>query len=307
MNTETPEMEKAESLALDILTLSRNTLLVNLRFLEPAFHRLAFSPDPETTLATDGFFVYYSFLHVLRTYQMKKEQVTRDYLHTVLHCIFHHPFIGDHVDSLYWNLACDIAVEAVIHELDLPHTDCPKARTQEDDLQELRSYVQPLTAERIYHYLKHCDFSVEELLTLREPFLADDHAAWYEHSEVPSQENSSSDDTETDSSEDPSSAENEEDSSEQTADFQGEPSENGNLPSAMNTEESRDNENEDGKDASGAPPSSSGGDSPSIYPDASNTERKKEWEEIADHIRNDLETFYQSHLKTARLILSNIR
>ena len=80
-------LAEAEALALDILKLSRNTLMVHLRFLQPALCALDLETDPETTMATDGSFIYYQFLHILRLYQVQKELVMRDYLHVVLHCI----------------------------------------------------------------------------------------------------------------------------------------------------------------------------------------------------------------------------
>ena len=75
----------AEELALDILKLSRNTLLIHLRFLEPALCQLSFTPDPETTLQTDGILLYYSFLHVLKAYRIEPSLVIHDYLHMILH------------------------------------------------------------------------------------------------------------------------------------------------------------------------------------------------------------------------------
>ena len=43
-----------ENLAKEILTLSRNTLLVNLRFLDAALRRLEYVPYEEPFLMTDG-------------------------------------------------------------------------------------------------------------------------------------------------------------------------------------------------------------------------------------------------------------
>lgn len=182
------EQEKpsqAESLAADIMKLSRNTLMVHLRFLQPAFCALELSADPETTFATDGTFLYYQFLHVLRLYQIQKELVMRDYLHMVLHCIYHHPFIGKGVDPDLWNLACDIAVEAVITELDLPDTRCSRTAGQPGILDKLKKELPLLSAEAIYHYLKTMEWDLETIATLREPFFADEHQLWYQLTEIP--------------------------------------------------------------------------------------------------------------------------
>lgn len=191
---------QAEELALDILTLSRSTLLVHLRFLQPALCRLSFCPDPETTLATDGSFLYYHFLHVLKAYRIQKELVMRDYLHTVLHCIFHHPFISRQIDSYTWDLACDIAVEAIITELDLPDTACARSLRQADTLKALCSELPLLTAEKLYRHFRSQHLSPERLSTLRELFQADDHTLWYHLSQTRENQKSSDSSDSSDSS-----------------------------------------------------------------------------------------------------------
>ena len=173
------DSSKAEELAKDILTLSRDTLLLKLRFLEPALCRISFFPDSETTIQTDGNLFYFDFLHIIKSYQMEKELVTRDYLHTVLHCIFHHPFIGDNVDSLYWDLACDIAVEKTIEDLHLPYVSKLKNSRQQPILDALITEVPAYTAEHLYHYFKECQLEPAQVLNLREPFIADEHEIWY--------------------------------------------------------------------------------------------------------------------------------
>ena len=46
--------EKLNKLARDVLILSRNTLLVNLRFLDAALSQFEFFPIEESSLLTDG-------------------------------------------------------------------------------------------------------------------------------------------------------------------------------------------------------------------------------------------------------------
>ena len=48
------KMEKRNKLAREILMLSRNTLLVNLRFLDAALSQLELYPIEESSLLTDG-------------------------------------------------------------------------------------------------------------------------------------------------------------------------------------------------------------------------------------------------------------
>ena len=71
------KLNKADKLALDILRLSRNTLLVNLRFLDMALSRL--TPEAaEIPLATDGEKLYYSPKHILACYSFEKERPVRN-------------------------------------------------------------------------------------------------------------------------------------------------------------------------------------------------------------------------------------
>ena len=58
--------EKMDALAREILTLSRNTLLVNLRFLDAALSQFAWVSVPGETLLTDGKHIFYGPEHVLR-------------------------------------------------------------------------------------------------------------------------------------------------------------------------------------------------------------------------------------------------
>ena len=172
-------LAEAEALALDILKLSRNTLMVHLRFLQPALCALDLETDPETTMATDGSFIYYQFLHILRLYQVQKELVMRDYLHVVLHCIYHHPFVGKQVDPDLWNLSCDIAVE---------DTACTRTNGQAGIIEALQRELPLLSAEAIYHYFKTMDWDPETIYTMRDSFYADDHHIWYHLTEHPDEQ-----------------------------------------------------------------------------------------------------------------------
>ncbi|MCX6054249.1 MAG: hypothetical protein NTZ74_04905 [Chloroflexi bacterium] len=118
MITEDEQIKQAEKLARDILILSRNTLLVTLRFLDVAISQLKLKPMEEIpTIAIDGQFLYFNTWHVRNNYKLQKENTVRDYLHVIYHCLFHHPFINKLVHQGCWDLACDIATENAINEL----------------------------------------------------------------------------------------------------------------------------------------------------------------------------------------------
>ena len=171
--------EKIDKLAREILLLSRNTLLVTLRFLDAALSQFEYVPQSMGTILTDGRHLYYNPRHVLQTYKMEKETITRNYLHVVMHCIFQHMYGAHNLKRDVWNLACDIAVEAAITELGLKAVSVRQERKQKIVLQSLRKEVGKLTAEKIYHYYLDKKTDEGEIARLGNEFIADDHAIWY--------------------------------------------------------------------------------------------------------------------------------
>ena len=170
-------MTQAETLAREILLLSRNTLLVNLRFLDAALSQFVLTPA-SLPFATDGQNLYYDPRHVLLCYKEEKEASVRNYLHLVFHCVFRHMYVHTLVDQALWDLSCDIAVEEVINGLLLPSTAAKRQEPQQTELARLRQTVKPLTAEKLYrHFQDHPPRNPENLRAL---FLGDDHTPWYQ-------------------------------------------------------------------------------------------------------------------------------
>lgn len=169
---------RADGLAREVLDLARSTLLVHLRFLDLALSRFTPVSYPGT-LATDGQKLFYDVYYLLNAYRQEQNRPVRDYLHMVLHCVFHHLFTGPGIDRRCWDLACDIAVEAAIRDLDLPCAACRRDRAQEETLAALAEQVRPLTAEKLYRHFLDQNLRPDQIAQLRQPFLADDHRAWY--------------------------------------------------------------------------------------------------------------------------------
>ena len=174
----TEQEQRLDQLAQDVLRLSRNTLLVNLRFLDAALSQFAYRPAPGL-LATDGQRIYYDARALLQGYRREKERPVRDYLHMVLHCIFRHNFVDTLVDHACWDLACDMAVEAIISELDLRAAAAARQSKQAALLGQVKGAVKDLTAEKIYRWYLDQHLPPEQLERLRRDFCADDHRIWY--------------------------------------------------------------------------------------------------------------------------------
>lgn len=178
--------EKAQSLALDILTLARNTLLVQFRFLDRAISRITFVPGDTIWFGCDGEYLYFDPWYVLGQYKAQQTILTRDLMHSLLHCIFQHSFVGkdiqtDDLSRLRWDLACDMAVEYMIHQMASPSL---KGRREDEQTATLALLKEELgsshiTAEYIYKWLSDHAFSQDELITQRSHFLGDEHGLWY--------------------------------------------------------------------------------------------------------------------------------
>ena len=172
-------VEAVEPLARQALDLAKNALLVNLRFMNAAFARLRPFPVRDATLATDGLHIRFDPATLARLYAAEPAELTRAYLHIVLHNVFLHLYPGPHVDVARWDAACDIVVERTISELDLPATRTARAERQRATLARIDAALPLATAETVYRYLQDEGLDDAELADLRAPFYMDDHEPWY--------------------------------------------------------------------------------------------------------------------------------
>ena len=173
--------EKIEKIALEIINMSRNKLLVNLRFLDMALSRFDISPKPDftTCTATDGRVFLYDPKHILTAYRLEENLPVRNFLHSVFHCVFKHMFINPAIDRDLWNIACDVAVESVINDLNLPYLDTLKAGQQKQFLDGFKGELTSLSAEKVYRFLIDKKLPEKSIQTLQMLFKADDHLIWY--------------------------------------------------------------------------------------------------------------------------------
>lgn len=183
METQKDQIEKAGTLALQILNYTRDTLMVNLRFLDAALNRLEFTPYAGT-LACDGYHMYYDPRHILRCYKAEQNSVTRDILHLIFHCVFQHICIPDGADLRLWNLSCDIACEYTVSGLHLRSAECLRQQRQEKVFPRLEADAGMLTAEKIYKYYSKSRPDEETLAYLENTFKADDHSRWTRQGET---------------------------------------------------------------------------------------------------------------------------
>lgn len=171
--------EKVKALAGELMSYARDTILVNLRFLDVAVSALV--PEQREGMggfACDGSRIYYDPMFLLKRYQEEPAYALRMYLHVLFHLIFFHSFQYDKLDKEAWNLAADMAVEAAVMELSLPGSALMADEVKERKLRVIREDIGALSAEKLYRYLKNFGVSTKERSELSLLFFMDSHVYW---------------------------------------------------------------------------------------------------------------------------------
>ncbi len=181
---------KIKKVADKVMRSSKNSLIVHMRFLDSAINKLKLEPY-EDFICVDGRAIKYNPKYILQLYTKDKNLVTRTYLHMILHCTFMHFYVGPQIKANLWDIACDIAVENILSELDKTEEYLQTEPDYERSLalEKVKSNVKQMTAEKIYRWLQDADLEEEELEDLFVLFAYDDHACWYEHINKPQQLN----------------------------------------------------------------------------------------------------------------------
>ena len=174
------KIEKILQLSKDVLSVARNTLIINLRFMDKAISMLDVH---ESLIVKDisvtGKDIIYNPLFILKSFSKERELVPRMYLHMILHCVYQHFWIGVGINQDYWDLACDIAVEQTINDLDLDSVRTSRVEEQVAELEIFKRKVKYVTADMLYRYFLSIKISDKELVRLKGIFSQDNHSLWY--------------------------------------------------------------------------------------------------------------------------------
>ncbi|MZQ98117.1 MAG: metallopeptidase [Acidaminobacter sp.] len=170
---------EADRLSAEIMKLTRDSLMVGLRFMDMALCQLVPIPFDLKGFTSDGTHFFYNTRYVLETYMKDRETLSRDYLHVVFHWVFNHPFVGKGIDRERWNLACDITVENLMLELGVNKTPDPRQAEKLRHIEALKNSLAVLTAETLYRHLADSDTGEQELAELKKLFYRDEHQTWY--------------------------------------------------------------------------------------------------------------------------------
>lgn len=147
-------LEEAAELAAAALDQARSSLMTAAPFLDVALWRMPFAPRGlDGAVGTDGRALFFDEIGAIEAYRRDPNEVLRDYLHAILHCVFRHPFDGKHARLDAWDVACDIAVEATAMELVGLGFPSELDRQRARALDRLREACPQLTAGKLYRLL----------------------------------------------------------------------------------------------------------------------------------------------------------
>ena len=172
--------EKCVPVANDILEEARAALAVRFRFLDRALWRMPLEPSFDIYgITTDGVRMVYDPVFVVERFKLSPNEVVRDVVHCLFHCIFRHPFMLYSVLREPWDVACDIAIESMLIDLvgeAFPSNMDGRAKRA---LRVLRAQVGGVvTAERLYN-LFGTEGNKVDLRSLAPMFYHDSHGLWY--------------------------------------------------------------------------------------------------------------------------------
>ncbi len=171
--------EKAKPLAAKVMSYARDSILVNMRFLDVVLSALVPEPQKELSgVASDGVKIYYDPVFLLKKCKEEPAFAVRAYLHILFHLIFYHSFRYDKVDKKAWSLSADIAVEAAILELDMPGMTLRRDEKAKRKLLGMKGEISAFTAEKIYRYLRNFQIGGGEREELSSLFFMDVHKYW---------------------------------------------------------------------------------------------------------------------------------
>lgn len=145
------DIDKIEEYARKIMNLARDTITVRFRFFDNALakYKLKSVRDSKKYMA-DGEYIYYDPELLLKNYVDEPNIAVHLLLHIILHSVFLHPYRKDKTNEHYWNMACDIAVEYTILQMDLASASMTRDDEQRERITKIKKWTPDITADKLY-------------------------------------------------------------------------------------------------------------------------------------------------------------
>ncbi len=179
------QTEWEDEMSAKILGFARNELYFDLRFMDQALSGLLWKRDDNIdTLATDGEYLYYSASQLFRVFKSNSRFLNRLYLHSILHCIYAHPWICNGRSRVLWDIACDIIVEYTIDSIKKPSLERPLGFTRQQVYGQINQTGETVSAPVIYNGL--LDLDNDGIEKLQREFYTDSHIYWPDEEKMPS-------------------------------------------------------------------------------------------------------------------------
>ncbi len=325
--------EEVVKLAIEVLEQCRTSLMMSFRFLDRSLWKMRWEPAPILLpLECDGETMWFNPILVLARFRLDSNELVRDMLHTLIHCILRHPFDKTHENTRAWWLVCDIVAESTA--LDMAGTAFPSqldgVRTAQ--LAHMRKRCEVMTPQLLYDFWdKPVRFASPDegaddaLVKLESLFARDSHARWpqfFENAHNPNEdqpqpESMTSDESraegaQADDADETGNAQKGDDESAvpenpSDADSSEEPHESNQFGDADNPEqvEHIDAENAPNDGDSSYDPEDARSLSSLAQDDTD--ELEEEWREISLRIQEDLETFSKKRGDATGGLLANMR
>lgn len=177
--------QKIQKAADKILRFAHDSLLVHMRFLDVALSKLPVSCKERTGAHIfDGEGLVCDPLLLARQYEKERALPVRLYLHTLLHAVFYHGYQTDRLKPEYWDMATDIAVEAVILDMDLHLVKLSDDGELGSQLALLKKQAGGLTAEKIYRHFRIEEPSTKAVAQWQRLCKRDEHIYWNRKEEL---------------------------------------------------------------------------------------------------------------------------
>ena len=273
------DSEKISILAAKAMSGAKTTLAVKFRYLDVALNRLKICPyrEPydrlglEKSMSVNGEYIFYGEKYILRKYKANRNYLNHASLHMVLHRLFKHFMVGKDVNAPLWDLACDIAVEAVILQMDDRSLDIGDREEKRRFVRQIKRDAGMAVAEKIYGFLKTTPYPTAYIELLEQTFSVDNHSRW--HPEKP-----------TKGDVDPDEAEHEQ--SEKDDPDQGMQKDGNSKESEKPEEEDEEEEEQIGSGGGHGEKAPEEDEKPSL----SEAEMRELWDEISEYVQTDMET-----------------
>ena len=181
--------ERILELCVEIFKDCRISLMMAFRFLDRALWQLPFRiAYSYLALGSNGKSMFFSPAALIMRFESSPNETIRDYLHTLLHCVFRHPLDEEHTDAYSWGLACDIVVESIAVEMCARRFPGAYDAAVQEAVEYLSEHIGRITPQNLYRAFadaggsfamaKEMGLSPMYMRHLEEIFIRDAHDYW---------------------------------------------------------------------------------------------------------------------------------